>query len=120
VEETATNAGGSGKATSEATAIVLPLAPTLLKAPAISGEARQGTTLTEHSGEWTHNPTGFTYQWLQCNAEGTLPCNPISGANKQEYVPGEGDVGHKLRVEDTATNTGGARKSNFETPAILQ
>src|SRR5207237_93917 len=73
VEETASNAGGPSELTaiSEDTAVV-PLVPTILKAPTINGEARQGQTLTEVHGEWTNEPTSFSYQWLQCNGEGTL------------------------------------------------
>src|SRR5438132_5361559 len=113
VEETASNAGGAGKAaTSEATAVVLPLPPSSTSPPTITGTAKQGQTLTEVHGTWTNSPTSFSYQWLQCNSEGTLAsCTPISGATKQEYAPVEGDVGHKLRVEETASNAGGAGKA---------
>src|SRR5207302_887412 len=80
--------------------------------PTITGTPKQGQTLTEVHGSWTNSPTSFSYQWLQCNGEGTLAsCTPISGATKQEYVPVEGDVGHKLRVEETASNAGGAGKA---------
>jgi subtilisin family serine protease len=109
VQETASNGGGSSEAAvSEATAVVAPPVPTIVAPPTISGEARQGKALIEHHGEWTNNPTGFTYQWLQCNSEGTLAsCTTISGATKQEYAPLAGDVGHALRVQETASNAGG-------------
>src|SRR5205807_1091946 len=109
--ETASNAGGAGKAaTSEATAVVLLAVPVSTAPPTITGEARQGQTLTEHNGTWTNSPTSFSYQWLQCSALGGS-CLPISGATKQTYVPALGDVGHTLRVEETASNAGGAGKS---------
>src|SRR5438132_195971 len=105
VQETASNAGGSSApATSEATAVVVPPPPAIVKPPTITGEARQGQTLTEHPGEWTNNPTSYAYQWQQCDGEGNS-CKPISGATKQEYVPVEGDVGHRIRVQEQATNT---------------
>ena len=81
--------------------------------PSISGTAQQGQTLTETHGKWTNEPTGFTYQWLQCNNEGAS-CSPISGATAQSYVPVPGDVGHTIKVEETAKNEAGSASS----PAI--
>jgi hypothetical protein len=75
--------------------------------PTISGTPQQGQTLTEVHGAWTNNPspTGYTYQWLQCSSE---VCTPIEGAKSQTYVPVEGDVGHTIKVQETASNTGGS------------
>src|SRR5205814_6497781 len=92
---------------SPATAVVLPLAPANTAAPAISGTAQQGQTLTESHGSWTNNPTSFSYQWLQCDGEGN-GCQPISGATNQTYVPNGNDVGHRLKVSETASNAGGS------------
>src|SRR6185437_10918199 len=108
VSETASNAGGSSSpSTSAASAVVLPAAPTNSAPPTISGTAQQGQTLTESHGTWTNNPTGFTYQWLQCDGEGN-GCQPISGATNQSYVLQPGDVGHRLKVSETASNAGGS------------
>src|SRR6202040_2167938 len=123
VEETASNAGGAGPpAASEPTAIVLPegVVPSNETPPTITGEARQGKLLTEAHGTWTNNPTSFTYQWLQCNSEGTLAsCTPISGATKQTYEPVAGDVEHKLRVQETATNAGGSGSPATSEPTAV-
>src|SRR4029077_1564139 len=75
--------------------------------PTISGTAQQGQTLTESHGTWTNNPTSYAYQWQQCDALGNS-CLPISGATHQTYVPVAGDVGHAIRVQETATNAGGS------------
>src|SRR6202011_5133354 len=85
VQETASNAGGSSApATSEATPVVAGPTPINTKPPTIIDPAQQGQTLTEAHGEWTNNPTSYTYQWLQCDSEGTLAsCTPISGAAAQ-------------------------------------
>src|SRR5205823_5528805 len=88
-------------------AVVLPAAPTNTTPPTISGTAQQGQTLTESHGSWTNNPTSFSYQWLQCNSEGA-GCQPISGATNQTYVVGAGDVGHRLKVSETASNARGS------------
>src|SRR5205807_2324734 len=83
VAETASNAGGSSSpASSSATAVVLPPSPTLYRSPTITGTAQQGQTLTEVHGEWTSSPTGFAYQWQQCDGSG-LNCKAIAGATSQ-------------------------------------
>jgi hypothetical protein len=108
VQETASNAGGPGvAATSNATAAVASVpVPGNVSVPTITGTAQQGQTLTEHHGEWTNEPTGYAYEWLQCNSLGTS-CLPIAGAASQTYVPTSGDVGHTIRVQETASNAGG-------------
>ena len=75
--------------------------------PTITGTAQQGQTLTEVHGTWANNPTSFTYQWQQCNSEGS-GCTGVSGATKQTYTVPAGDVGHTIRVQETATNAGGS------------
>jgi hypothetical protein len=108
VQETAGNVGGtSSPASSTATAVVVPPVPTNSSPPRISGTAVQGQTLTESHGEWTNNPTSYTYQWLQCSSTGE-GCSAIAGASAQTYVPVAGDVGHTIAVQETASNAGGS------------
>src|SRR5205085_287663 len=86
VQETASNAGGTGSpATSAATAVVAATRPSNISPPTISGTAQQGQTLTESHGTWTNEPSSFKYQWQQCNSEGNS-CAAISGATNQTYV----------------------------------
>jgi len=107
VQETASNASGSGSTASAATAAVTPPPPTNTAPPTIAGAAEQGLTLTETHGSWTHEPTSYSYQWRQCDSVGGS-CTNISGATSQTYVPVAGDVGHTIRVQETATNSGGS------------
>jgi hypothetical protein len=108
VAETATNAGGpSSPATSAGTAVVTPLPPSNELPPTITGTAQQNQTLTEVHGKWANNPTSFTYQWLACDGSGGN-CKAIAGATNQTYVPVAADVGHTLKVQETATNAGGS------------
>jgi hypothetical protein len=95
--------------------------PTIVKAPTISGTAQQEKTLTEHNGEWTNSPTSFSYQWQQCDSSGSN-CTAISGATKQTYVPVAVDVGHKLRVQEVASNEGGpsAPATSEATAVVVQ
>ena len=119
VEETASNSGGPGiPATSEPTALVKPATPENIKPPTITGTAQQGEKLTEHNGEWTNSPTSFAYKWQQCNSSGT-GCTTIAGAATQEYTPVAGDVGHTLRVVETASNSGGAGKLRAPEPTAV-
>jgi predicted RNase H-like HicB family nuclease len=119
VEETASNAGGpSQPATSAATALVEPLPPVNEALPEIKGKAQQGQTLEELHGKWSNSPTGFTYRWLQCDTLGE-GCFPITGASSQTYVLQPADAGHTIRVEETASNTGGPGTPARSTPTAL-
>jgi Bacterial Ig-like domain (group 3) len=110
VDETATNAGGSGTAVSALSpvvttpALVVPV-PVNTAAPTVSGSAQQGQTLVESHGTWTENPGVFSYQWERCSAVG---CTPIPGATNQTYTLTAADVGDAIYVVETAANTGGA------------
>jgi hypothetical protein len=81
-------------------------APQSNSAPTISGQPREGSTLTANNGSWANSPTGFSYQWQQCDSSGAN-CNPISGATSKTYKVLTGDVDHTLKVAVTATNSDG-------------
>ncbi len=122
VQETASNVAGPGAAAGSAPSVVVapPPAPVNTAVPTISGEARQGKTLTEAHGTWTNNPTGYSYQWQRCDSAGAN-CVAISGATGQAYVLTEADLGHTLRVQETASNEAGASlpASSTQTSEIL-
>src|SRR5207247_430119 len=94
-------------ATSAASAVVVPPPPSNTTLPTITGTAQEGQTLTESHGTWTNNRTSYTYQWQQCNSEGS-GCTAISGATNQTYVLSAGDAGRTIRVQETAKNARGA------------
>jgi sugar lactone lactonase YvrE len=101
---TAVNAAGSAASTSEATALVEPAPPTNTQAPAISGGAEEGQTLTADSGQWRGTPTiSYAYQWQTCDSFGE-GCLDIAEATSSSYALGAGDLGTTLRVRVTATN----------------
>ena len=83
-----------------------PALPENLSPPLIYGTPQQQHLQVERHGSWTNEPTSFAYQWLQCDA--LSGCLPIAGAKSSLYVPVAGDVGHTLRVQETASNAAGA------------
>lgn len=99
VTVTASKAGASGKASSAQVTVAKGDAPTATAAPAISGTARPGGTLTATDGTWSASGLSFTHQWL---ADGS----PIAGATGTSYDVKPGDVGKELSVRVTATKAG--------------
>ena len=67
----------------------------------------QGDTLTSSAGSWSGSPTGYSYQWQDCNSSGAT-CVNIAGATSSSYTLTAGDVGDTIRSVVTATNTGGS------------
>jgi hypothetical protein len=109
VSVTATNGAGSASARSDPTAVVTAAnAPLNTAPPSISGEARQGQTLSASSGTWQGTqPIGYGYQWQRCDTSGGS-CGAISGATAQTYTLAGDDVGHTLRVVVMASNAAGS------------
>jgi len=67
--------------------------------PTIGGQAKVGSTLTAHHGNWGPGQVLFAYQWLRDGS-------PIAGATGQSYVPTSDDVGSKLSVVVTGSKSG--------------
>ena len=80
-----------------------PLTPTTL--PTITGAATVGGTLDIARGLWSARPTGFTYAWLRCNANGRL-CVAIPGAAASSYRLTAADAGHALVADVVASGDG--------------
>ena len=95
--------------------------PTNTSPPTITGTAQQERTLTEAHGQWTNEPlTGYAYQWLRCESSGG-GCKEIPGATKQSYEAAFADVGHTLRVQESASNAGGtSAAATSEATAVVQ
>jgi hypothetical protein len=86
--------------------------------PSISGTAQQGQTLTESHGQWSNNPSSYAYQWEDCDSTGAN-CTQISGASAQTYVLAASDVGHTIRVIETASNQGGSAKASSAPTGVV-
>jgi hypothetical protein len=101
---TATNAAGSRSTHSHTTSTIV--TPGNTAVPTISGTAQEGKTLSESHGSWIpKSPTGYTYQWQDCDASGGN-CSAVAGATKQSYTLTSADVGHTLRALESATSSG--------------
>ncbi|MGA9857825.1 MAG: hypothetical protein WBQ18_08170 [Solirubrobacteraceae bacterium] len=112
---TATNVAGATPVHSHTTTTVV--TPANTAAPTISGDAQSGKTLTESHGGWIPTkPTGYVYQWQECNASGAQ-CSSIAGATAQTYAMTNADTGHTLRVLESATGRGVTGSSVTSSPA---
>jgi streptogramin lyase len=63
-------------------------------------------TMGSQPGTWTNNPTGFSYQWEQCDATGNN-CSAIAGATTATYRPTIAQIGDTLVLQVSATNAAG-------------
>jgi len=95
--------------------------PTNTTRPSITGTPVVGKILTAHNGSWAGTtPITFTYQWTRCSASGT-GCTPISeAAQSQSYVLTSDELGHRLRVVVTATNSAGTASRNSPLSAVIK
>lgn len=97
---TASNGAGSGQATSSAvTPSAAATAPVNTTRPAITGTAQPGGTLTCNQGNWTGNPTSYTYAWQR---------DGVQIATGSTYTVTGADVAHAITCTETATNANGS------------
>jgi hypothetical protein len=111
VAVTASNADGSGAATSQPTGVVASSgeAPTNTRLPSLSGALRQGSTLNVDHGSWSGTrPIRLDYTWQRCDQNGNGCITFIAhNAGARSYTLGVADVGHTMKIEVTAYNSHG-------------
>ena len=98
----ATNPDGTATSSSAATAVVPAAPPVNTAAPAVSGTAQRGQTLTATQGTWNGIGNAYAYQW-QYSADATTWTN-IAGATSLTYTVAVANEATKLRLLVTATN----------------
>jgi hypothetical protein len=77
--------------------------PANVNAPAVSGTAKVGSTLTASNGSWSGTaPIDLGYQWQRCSSD--TSCTNIAGATGASYQPVAADGGRGLRVVVMAGN----------------
>ena len=101
----AINRGGLAEPVTALTDVVQGSPPVNTSPPSISGEAKDGRTLSASPGAWTGtSPITFTYFWRRCNEAGDS-CAAIAGATAPTYTLTPADVGSRLQVAVSATNS---------------
>ena len=104
----AANASGSSTTVvSGASAVIAAAFPASQTAPAITGTAQVGQTLTADPGTWSASPFTFAYRWLRCDSARLPSCSDIAGATAPTYTAGDDDVGYRLVVRVIATSASG-------------
>jgi hypothetical protein len=95
-----------------------PQAPLNTAAPTISGSAVQGATLRADPGSWSGTaPIAFSYQWRSCDAGGTV-CSD-TGSDAPTYALGAADVGQRIGVTVTGSNTVGTSNASSALTAVV-
>jgi PASTA domain len=96
-----------------------PEPPYALDYPWITGQAREGQTLTVSEGEWIGaTPISFSYVWVRCNPNGA-GCAPIAGAALRTHSLSAADVGSRLYAVVTGSNVAGSySEASDPTPVI--
>lgn len=78
-----------------------------------------GDILNASTGSWNGSPTGYAYQWEDCNSTGAS-CVNISGAIASSYTVASTDAGDTIRCKVTATNgTGSTTFAAGQTGVVL-
>jgi hypothetical protein len=77
----------------------------LSTAPAISGTAAEGSTLTGTVGTWKGSPTSYSWRFQRCTAGGTCSDVGTGGTGTSpSYAAVYADAGYRLRLRVTASN----------------
>jgi hypothetical protein len=129
VRVTASNAKGSATAASNPTdAVTLSTTtgpPRTTVEPSITGTLTIGRLLTASVGTWAGaTPITYAYQWVRCGADGGAAdgsnCTAIPGATSSFYSLAADDVGQRLRIRITATNSAGVQTAASNATAAVQ
>lgn len=126
VRVTATNGEGTAFSDSDATAVVAASGtPRFSGEPRVSGSPVVGQRLTATNGTWTGDqPMAFVYQWVRCGADGGRPdgsnCPNIAGATGTTYVLTSAEVGSRIRIRVTATNSSGSQTASSNPTDVVK
>jgi len=110
--------GNSGGTTGNLILVSVGNSPVDTALPTITGTDTDSSTLTANPGAWNNSPTGYAYQWQDCNSSGTS-CVNISGATSSTFVLRDSDIGDTIDVVVTATNaTGSTNATSMPTSVV--
>lgn len=88
--------------------------------PTISGTPQDGQTLTASTGTWSGSPTKFDFQWQKCDTSGANCLPIIPSATVSTYLVTPADVGSRIRVVVTATNSVGPTNATSAATTAVQ
>jgi hypothetical protein len=104
---TASNAGGSGQASSAAVVpVATAQAPVNQTRPVITGTPTVGQTLSCSQGTWSNNPTGYAYVWIRNGGPGV--------GSGSTYTIQAADAGQVLTCMVTASNSAGSTSATSD------
>jgi hypothetical protein len=118
VSVTAPGYKGSTVVLSTASPVVLPLPPTAVAAPAVTGDLAAGSTLVVSTGTWSDPQPALSYAWQRCDATGAS-CAAIDGATSSSYVVTAADAGSTLLAVVTATNAAGSASAETALSGVV-
>jgi hypothetical protein len=89
--------------------------------PTITGTPVVGKALAGHPGSWAGTqPISVKFQWARCSATGT-GCTSISeAAQSQTYILTSDDLGHRIVVHVTASNSAGTSSRDSLPSAVIK
>ena len=114
---TATNSDGSGSRASAATVTVKTAPPVNTALPVVTGATLRSTTLSASPGTWSGPGITYAYQWQHDAGSGFTD---IAGATGTTYLLGVADVGTRLRIRVTATNTDASVSATSVGSSVVQ
>src|SRR4029077_17743726 len=95
--------------------------PTNTTRPTVTGSPVNGKILTGHPGAWAgSSPITYKFQWARGRSTGPSCANIDEASQSQAYVLATEDVGHRLRVTVTATNSAGTNSRDSAATAIIR
>src|SRR6478672_6754995 len=77
-----------------------------------------GQTLTADTGDWSGNPTDYTYRWQRCDNDGQS-CGDIDNATAKTYKLTDADVGNTIRLQVTAKNNDGNTTASSKVTDVI-
>jgi hypothetical protein len=99
---------------------LVPPSPTTTPTVDTTTAPRSGTAVVATPGTWDDPLATQAYQWQRCTSTAVSSCANVAGAATDTYTPGSGDVGNRLRLVQTATNSDGSADATSDmTPAVL-
>ncbi len=100
--------------------ITTPVPPVNTALPAINGTAWVGVTLTWVNGMWDPAGTSYTYQWLECDGDGSN-CVGLGSptASPTNLALTATHLGKTYRAQETATNIDGTVSADSNPTPIV-